>query len=87
MNNCLISQCPSSAYRLDDIHMMSFSDKSRSAVSSTSSYSSESTYVGFSTGGTCMSGCFSQRTSSTGCLVFVQTFPRRRLPPPSFSVA
>ena len=41
--------------------------------------------MGFSIGGTCLSGCFSRRKSSTSRPVFVQT-PFRRRPPPPFLV-
>ena len=40
----------------------------------------------FSTGYTRMSGCFSWRTSATGCTVFVQKSPKRRHLPSSWLV-
>ena len=68
---------------LDATHMTLYSEKSRGTVSRNSLYYSKAMHVGFSTGGTRMSGCLSRRTSTTGCPVFVQTPPRRRPPFPT----
>ena len=63
-------------------YMTSSSEKSRGTVPGTSSYSSKSAHVGFSTGGTCMSGCLSQSTFATVHPVFVQKSSSRKHPPP-----
>ena len=73
---------PVAPEKLDDTHVTLSSDNSRGTVSGTSSYYSKAAHIGFSMGGTRMSGCFSQRTSVPGCLVFVQTSSRRRHTPP-----
>ena len=62
-------------------HMKSSSKNTRGTVSSTFSYYSKAAHVGFSRGGTRMSGCFYLRMSATGCPVFVQKSPRKRYPP------
>ena len=78
---------PAAPEIFDATHIMSPSVKSRGTVLGTSSYSSKAVHAGFSTGGTCMSGCLSQRTSATGHPVFVHWSSGRRHPPPSLSVA
>ena len=75
---------PAAPESLDATHMTSSSKNSRGTVYSTSSYSSKAVHVGFSTGGTHISGCFFWRTSTTGCPVFVQMSPGRRTPPPPY---
>ena len=62
-------------------HMMSSFNKYRVTVSGTSLYSKKAAHMGFSKGGTHMSGCFSKTISATGRLVFIQISPRRRDPP------
>ena len=71
----------------DATHVTSSSVKSRGTVSGTSLYFSKSAHVGFYTGGTRMSGCFSWRTSATGCPVLVHWSSGRRHPTPSLLVA
>ena len=67
---------------LDATHVTSSYKKSRSTISDTSSYSSKAAHVGFYTGGTRMSGCFSRRKSATGHPVFCADDPREKTPPP-----
>ena len=72
---------PAAPEILDATHVTSSYNNSRVTIFGTSSYSSTATHRGLSTGGTRMSGCFSQSTSATGSLVFVETSPGR-IPPP-----
>ena len=62
---------PAAPERFDATHVTSSSVKSRGTVSGTSPYFSKAAHVGFYTGGTHMSGCFSRRTSATGRLALV----------------
>ena len=75
-------RAPASPEILDATDMTLYSKNPRSTVSGTSSYYSKAAHADFSTGGIRMSGCFSQKTSATGCPVFVQTPSGRRPPPP-----
>ena len=68
-------------------HMTSSSVKYRGTVSGTFPYSSKAAQMDFLAGGTCVSRCFSQRTSATGRPVFVNWSSVRRHPPLSLSVA
>ena len=72
---------PAAPESLDATHVMLYSKKSRVIVSGTYLYSLMAAHVGFSTGGTHMSGCFSWRASTTGIPVFLQMSPRIRHPP------
>ena len=78
---------PAAPESFDTTHITSSSVKSRGAVSRISSYYSKADHMGFSTGWTRVSGCFSRRTSATGRPVFVHWSSGRRHPPPSLSVA
>ena len=75
---------PAALKSFDVNHVTSSSVKLKGTVYGTSSYSLKAVHVGFSTGGACMSGCFSQRTFATGRPVLVHWSSGRRPPPVGF---